>query len=822
MTAPSLQGQSLQVPVTRLIELLRQEPALRSHIDTTQVEASLAKVIAPTFEIVFAGAFSAGKSMLINALLERELLYSAEGHATGTECRIAYADEGKERVVLTFMSEAEIREQAAALCQRLGITATADICRPDVVSLLQELCRDIIATEGGESKSERAKQASALNHLLEGFVGNRDRIHPTQNQTYSMEQFQFATLQEAAAYARRGANSAVLKRIEYYCHHPLLKDGNVLVDTPGIDAPVKRDAELTYRKIENPDTSAVVCVLKPAAAGDMTSEETELLETTRRNPGVRDRVFYVFNRIDETWYNTQLRHRLDRLIQEQFQDTHRIYRTSALLGFYGSQIRNTGAGDRYGLDSLFADSIRSSGEIEDTPQFINEFNRYCANSGKLPADRFRIDVRSYESPNENYVRILNEQGRSLVEQLIHDSGIETFRDAITRYLTEEKRPQLLATLADDLQPLCIALRKAYLDAWQHISSQPRDLEGIKAMALRQLSRDLKRVGEAFQKDVEALVNEAVASSLNTAFEDDFKRLKARMVSRLDELLHTFSVSEVHRQAQASHKRNSVVPLSGILAEAFYYLANGLEEVLVESSRDIMARFFQQLIDRVRQQDYYRELYRLLGNDGGIEQALHRLRDQATLALENEAKTECDRYVRERPEFYAEGTCSVWQLRQTLQQACRGYDYQTMIEAEPAIRQLLKLDFEQKVKDTITRTFRQTINQTLNTHLLPSAQQQADHILQQYDAARAYLARVLEKEAEEKIGQFDRQKADLEQRIAAYNEAIATFNQHLETMRLDRKALPEISEADLVVLPAEEPTEAPETPADIAEKEAAIA
>jgi len=822
MNAPSLQGQSLQVPVTRLIELLRQEPALRSHLDTTQAEASLAKAIAPTFEIVFAGAFSAGKSMLINALLERELLYSAEGHATGTECRIAYADEGNERVVLTFMSEAEIREQAAALCQRLGITATADICRPDVVSLLQELCRDVIATEGGESKSERAKQASALNHLLEGFVGNRDRIHPTQNQTYSMEQFQFATLQEAAAYARRGANSAVLKRIEYYCHHPLLKDGNVLVDTPGIDAPVKRDAELTYRKIENPDTSAVVCVLKPAAAGDMTSEETELLETTRRNPGVRDRVFYVFNRIDETWYNTQLRHRLDRLIQEQFQDTHRIYRTSALLGFYGSQIRNTGAGDRYGLDSLFADSIRGSGEIEDTPQFINEFNRYCANSGKLPADRFRIDVRSYESPNENYVRILNEQGRSLVDQLIHDSGIETFRDAITRYLTEEKRPQLLATLADDLQPLCIALRKAYLDAWQHISSQPRDLEGIKAMALRQLSRDLKRVGEAFQKDVEALVNEAVASSLNTAFEDDFKRLKARMVSRLDELLHTFSVSEVHRQAQASHKRNSVVPLSGILAEAFYYLANGLEEVLVESSRDIMARFFQQLIDRVRQQDYYRELYRLLGNDGGIEQALHRLRDQATLALENEAKTECDRYVRERPEFYAEGTCSVWQLRQTLQQACRGYDYQTMIEAEPAIRQLLKLDFEQKVKDTITRTFRQTINQTLNTHLLPSAQQQADHILQQYDAARAYLARVLEKEAEEKIGQFDRQKADLEQRIAAYNEAIATFNQHLETMRLDRKALPEISEADLVVLPAEEPTEAPETPADIAEKEAAIA
>jgi replication fork clamp-binding protein CrfC len=145
-----------------------------------------------------------------------------------------------------------------------------------------------------------------------------------------MEQFNFSNLKEAASYARRGSNSAVLKRIEYYCNHPLLQDGNVLIDTPGIDAPVQKDAELTYRKIENPDTSAVVCVLKPASAGDMTKEETELLEKMRSNPGIRDRVFYVFNRIDETWFNTQLRQRLDDLISSQFQDTTRVYKTSRL------------------------------------------------------------------------------------------------------------------------------------------------------------------------------------------------------------------------------------------------------------------------------------------------------------------------------------------------------------------------------------------------------------------------------------------------------------------------------------------------------------
>ncbi len=271
------QCHNLKDQVDSILQLLQQESALRSQ-DITSVQTSLGKAISPRFEIVFAGAFSAGKSMLINALLERELLYSAEGHATGTECKIEYAELGEERVVLTFLSEAEIREQATSLCQQLGFTTGANINQAEVVSLLYQGCEAIIQQEGGESKSERAKQAKALILLLQGYEANRQHIHTINNATYSMEQFNFTNLKEAAGYARRGSNSAVLKQIEYYCNHPLLQDGNVIIDTPGIDAPVEKDARLTYAKIQHPDTSAVVCVLKPASAGDMTKEETELLE----------------------------------------------------------------------------------------------------------------------------------------------------------------------------------------------------------------------------------------------------------------------------------------------------------------------------------------------------------------------------------------------------------------------------------------------------------------------------------------------------------------------------------------------------------------
>ncbi|MBR8829049.1 MAG: dynamin-like GTPase family protein [Gomphosphaeria aponina SAG 52.96 = DSM 107014] len=782
------QCENLGEQVDTLLTLLRQEPSLRAQQDTTAIEASLKKAISPKFEIVFAGAFSAGKSMLINALLERELLYSAEGHATGTECYIQYAQPAEERVVLTFLSEAEIQEEAIALCQRLGLKTVTDIQQPEIIELLHQACEAIIQQEGGESKSERAKQAKALTLLLEGLTNNQDRIDPIRNNTYSMEQFNFSNLSEAAGYARRGSNSAVLKKLEYYCHHPLLKDGNILVDMPGIDAPVKRDAELTYRKIEHPDTSAVVTVLKPASEGDMTTEETELMEKMRSNPSIRDRVFYVFNRIDETWYNSQLRQRLDSLINSQFSDTSRIYKTSGLLGFYGSQIKKTTGGDRFGLDSIFKESVKGLGGEETTPQFVSEFNNYCGNSGKLFRSQFKVSVHSYESANENYVRILSEWGTPLIEQLIADSGVEEFKGGITRYLTEEKRPQLFASLADDLQPLCINLRNFYLEKRRYLDSQPREIEAMKTQELLRLNQELQEVGEDFRQHIQGEINDGVING-DFAFEADFKQLKKSMVDRLDELLRTFSVANAYSRATKNHPRNSTAPLIAVLVEALYYLANELEDVLVEESAKLVKSFFQRLNERVRKQEYYRKLYRLLGNDGGLEKRLAEVEKSIIHALVSEAKTECDRYVRESPRFYDEGTFSIYQFRQTLQQTSQSYDCQSMVEAEPAIRQLLKFDFEPKVAATIHSHFRQTINQTLNTQLSPMAEQMADDILQKYDQARAYLEQSLEQEAEEKIANNKRLLDEIEGKIRAYNDAVVGINRCLQAMQIYERQLP---------------------------------
>ncbi|AGF51505.1 slr0869 [Synechocystis sp. PCC 6803] len=789
------QCQNLREQVNQLIELLRQEPTLRSQQDTSIVETALGKALSPRFEIVFAGAFSAGKSMLINALLERELLYSAEGHATGTECHIEYANANEERVVLTFLSEAEIRQQALILAKYLNVNVgDLNINQPEAVKVVSQYCQKIIAEEGGENKSERAKQANALHLLLIGFEQNRERINTVQNSTYSMDQLNFSSLAEAAGYARRGANSAVLKRLDYFCNHSLLKDGNVLVDLPGIDAPVKEDAERAYRKIESPDTSAVICVLKPAAAGDMSAEETQLLERISKNHGIRDRVFYVFNRIDDTWYNTQLRQRLEGLIQSQFRDNSRVYKTSGLLGFYGSQVKQTNSSTRFGLDSIFATTIKGFDGEEETPQFVSEFNNYCANSGKLLSTAFRVSVNGYETSNENYVRILSEWGIPLVDQLIHDSGIESFRSGIGLYLAEEKYPELFATLANDLQPLCIALRQFYLENYRQLDSQPREIAAMKAQELTLLNQEMQNLGIEFKKYMSAQINDVVIGN-DREFDQDFTKLKARMVARLDELLKTFSVMNAYKRATESHPRNSTAPFIAVLVEALYYLANELEDAFIEAIHELVKNFFQRLGDRLRKVDCYHQVYRLVGNDGGIEQLLRRAEEDITKALVNEARTECDRYVRESPRFYDEGTFSIYQFRQTLQQTSQGYDAQAIVEAEPAIKELLKLDFEPKVFNTVRKNFRQTVNNTLKTHLLPMAEEQAQIILEQYDVARKYREQTLEQDAEEKIARNSRLQSEIKQKIDLYQTSIVSINECLKAMQIFEQ-LPVITESDI--------------------------
>jgi len=55
--------ENLEAEVNRLLRLLDKEPSLRGQHDTAANRTSRDKAIDPRFEIVFAGTYSAGKSI---------------------------------------------------------------------------------------------------------------------------------------------------------------------------------------------------------------------------------------------------------------------------------------------------------------------------------------------------------------------------------------------------------------------------------------------------------------------------------------------------------------------------------------------------------------------------------------------------------------------------------------------------------------------------------------------------------------------------------------------------------------------------------------
>ena len=318
---------------------------------------------------------------------------------------------------------------------------------------------------------------------------------------------------------------------------------------------------------------------------------------------------------------------------------------------------------------------------------------------------------------------------------------------------------------------------------------------MKAQELQRLNQELQQVGKEFRQHLEAEVNQMVTNNCN-AFNTDFDQLQKRLVHRLDESLETFSVAEAYGRATMSHRRNATAPLIAVLVEALYYLANHLEDTLVQSTQEVVANFFRRLIERVCKSEYYRKLNRLLGHDSGIEQQLKMLEQQVSHTLVNAARIECDRFVRESPRFYDEGIFSISKFHQKLLQTSQGYDCESIVKAEQAIRQLLKLDFEPKVDATIRRTFRQTINNTLKIQLLPAADAQADEILQQFPQARVYLEQTLEQEAEEKIAKNRQLQGGVEQKITVYDQAVTAINSCLQAMQLSDNQLPIIAQFDV--------------------------
>lgn len=800
-------NQNLQDYVAELLELANSESLPEE--DIKAVRTSCEQAVSHTFEIAFAGLRSAGKSTTINALLDRELLYSQAGHATGTICYIrslrnSDTEENVEHIKITFINQSQLKVNITELCNRLNIPTSGDVTQSEERVHLMSQVR--LKQREQELPDRTAQSIDLLERLLKAYNKYQSYI-TAENQTIILSPLDEKNRKQAAEYAaweKEGGDvggGSVVERIDYYCHNPLLDSGNILIDLPGIDAPIERDRDLTHNRLKDEKTGAVVFMPSSAYEGALSQEEIELNTLIKGNMGIRSRVFFVFNRLDETWSDNQKKNKFEQSLSNDFNflhpddddETKRIYCTSALLGFYTSLIQKYIA--QNGIDSIdIPHTIEDGIEIGNSKipkQYLISlvyFFRYQKNIKFESNDSTNNDVLAQE-----ITEIVNKYLSSL-QDVVTASGIPQFRKSIYDYVNHKKRPQLYQQLYEDLQTLCRQLREEYREKSIQLINFPKTTEELKATAKEKIREDLQTISNDFDRHMDRAYKDFVTGSWGD-FATEFNILKQNTTEFLKDLIDSsdFSLDKLYNKAIFNRRNNyGTAPILSIFVEPFYLLSTEFQKFLVKESKRVTQKTFYILKTQIQKKDYYHNLDQLLGDDADL--ILKKVEQEGKIfvsEIENVATKISQQYIRESSRFYEQEhddnhenldssmAVSFIEILSKILKSTKGKfgEPATNKDIEQSIRELFRVQFstDEHELETLYSDFRLQINVSFEKRLESMLIELKDKIPQQFDLAVKKSDQRLESEARSKLNSYESLKADLQTKIQQYNQIIDGIN-----------------------------------------------
>ena len=810
--------QNLQDYVNELLELAKTSESIPEE-DLKTVETSCKQAVSHTFEIAFAGLRSAGKSTTINALLDRELLYTQAGHATGTVCYIRSLppSETEEKIEITFINQSQLKSNIAELCNDLNISTSGDTTQPEE---RERLMRQVRLMRREQDLPDRTtKIMDVLERLLAAYNKYQSYIkEKNETITLPLDEEHRQQAAEYAAWEKAGGEvggGSVVERIDYYCRNSLLDSGNILIDLPGIDAPIKRDRELTLKRLQDEKTGAVVFMPSSAYEGALSQEEIELNTLIKSNKGIRSRVFFIFNRVDETWIDNQKRNKFEQSLKDDFKflnaddedETKRIYDTSALLGFYTSLIQNYIKEN--GIDSIKIPRIIDDGiEINNTKipkqyliSLVNFF-RYKKNINFEVNDSTNDDVLAKEIKE-----ILNQKYFSSLEDAITESGVPRFRQSIYDYVNQRKRPQLYKQLSEDLQKLCRQLQKEYGEESTKLKKHPQTIEELKTSAKEKIEEDLKAISKQFDEHIDQAYRNFVTGSWND-FATEYNILKQNTTEFLKDLIDRFdfSLNKLYNQAIFNRRNNyGTAPILSIFVEPFYLLSSEFEDFFVEESSRVTKKIFSILENKIQKQDYYHNLEKLLGYDANF--LLEEVDKEGQIyvdIIKEFAIRICQEYIRESSHFYEQHNNEVSESSNS-QKTLSFIEILSEIikdikdkfgepvpnkDIENSIRDLFRVQFstdEQELNNLYSK-FGFQLKVSFGKRLEPMRKKLKDEIIQKFELAAHKSDQRLESEAQSQFDSYESRKENLQTKITQYNQIVSSINDDLNSKSLKLRNL----------------------------------
>ncbi|MBD2215161.1 dynamin family protein [Nostoc linckia FACHB-104] len=235
------------------------------------------------FPVAFLGSFSAGKSTIINAIFDREIL--PEGTDSTTAFPTIIRKSEVDRAVVYYINDDAKNLLWNDLCTHIGQKIEKNIAvmpQENRVNHLERIKKEVLEYEKKINKNIDSKPIETLEKLFHGW---------------SLDKYQtlkkYIQIDELMYYVEGYEDALFIDRIEVELQDINIPSHVVLVDLPGLAVANQRHIQFTKEYIQHKAKAFVVC-MKPKSL--LEGEEIEFLEEINRiNPTILQRSFWVIN-----------------------------------------------------------------------------------------------------------------------------------------------------------------------------------------------------------------------------------------------------------------------------------------------------------------------------------------------------------------------------------------------------------------------------------------------------------------------------------------------------------------------------------------------
>ncbi|OQY55948.1 MAG: hypothetical protein DRR08_17560 [Candidatus Parabeggiatoa sp. nov. 2] len=554
-------------------------------------ESWINRLKSPEFPVAFLGSFSAGKSMVINAILGRNLLPEATKSFTAIPTHVKKGD--KDYAVIHYLGETERRELRNLYIEEISKDLVKN--REDISQLVELDDQKLIDT----LQSDIAEVVKTSNRPFnKGKFFDELKTLITKGNAFQGEtkEIQLSDLPKYVTENTENRDILFIDKVEVYLSETnLSEEGVVLVDLPGLGVVNPRHKKITQSYVEK---DAKAFVITTIVLKLLEGEEIDLLdEIHQQRPEVLQKAFWVINQWDTAGekQRKEANNNFDAKVKEhQFEvNDDRVVKVTALnylLLKLISEDKLKGSGLEGHLDILkklvgevpssekaqalisSIEEVRDFVKLKDDllaylgttakKEFLDEAKRACRDlSGKL-LDKLRPHYKEPTEGKESFkdflirretekraAKILNDVDK-IVTQKIREGAIRTvsspefvfwadetqreFETKVTGAVNELNRQEIQDDLIEGL------------DIKQNLARLPQKLE-------ERLS-----ISKLFRENVQSLMQEKVIQAFSHQLLDDLKDSN----SLPDEVLNLLNDKLGDRDLIARAKGHCDVLLSG--------------------------------------------------------------------------------------------------------------------------------------------------------------------------------------------------------------------------------------------------------------------